>query len=302
MYLAIEKFVNDLNILPSSVDFQNAIREKIFSKYHIESYLDLSYIPNEILDFLFQNSIDRISRLSNQESKIFISKILDSLVDKLKTNVGNPEWTTREYLIFYNSIRTLKEQQLSMSRNTVLMCLSMNSSESLKVLNDFANKTDFYPDVERVYNTEKKKYDIFPKKIEQMDLYRNIPMIHSRILMFIRKEADRLCASFDDFEILHSTLLDIESEVSEIRRNALLAPFCKEFSYLRETPVYLDLYIQYREKYIHFLLKTCFDRIRLEASKNSIERRTCCEMYMHHRASCIKEAKKRKKGGRYYGF
>jgi len=232
---------NKLSFLPKSKQIGTAFPEKL------EQYL-------ETVDF--------------NKKKDFEQEISQLVVAKCTSQEEDNRWTKAMYLQFRKAVMELDNKNLEIAQTTLKKCLQAAPEEILENLEQIAaSNQNFYPYIDRVYDSESKTYQIATQPIHQMDCYFLIFTILSKMLHTVVTEASKLYEQEQDYEVLYQSIAKViqdnkEEEIAVFRKN-----FDNTFEFLKDTTLYGDLYEAYQAEFMKRLLKELDARNRLVKAK-----------------------------------
>ena len=230
-----------------------------------------TYVDNEFkfLPFVGEcsenNWKDKIIENANKQPlEDFQTKVIELII-------SNEDWNKKTYSAFKMSLTRIQSKDLKYCITTILKTLSLSNEELLKELNRFSNTQDFYPFTERKKDQKTNKYNIIEKEICIEDSFMIIAELTKKIHSHVSTVASKFLHSNEDIYISMNLLAELLDEKELELKEKMLEYFDKKFEYLKESPIFEDIYFNYREDYLNILLTSLayhVSRIRTGTIKN----------------------------------
>jgi len=213
----------------------------------------LSFLP-AARNCTVRNYIDKIEFANgglNKGNDIEYSKKVGNLIlEKCKSEEGR--WTYKDYSKFRSFILKYDSEQIELAKESIITCLEASDTEALNELRKIASVVDFYPEYNRVYDKEEKKYNVTQKEINRIDIFSLISIFYSRYMSFISRQANTMMMSGEDTEILIETLEEIKE--SQEDKEQFMEEFNQTFNCIQTSSLYKSLLENFQNTYFDRLI------------------------------------------------
>ena len=213
-----------------------------------------TYVDNE---FKFLPFVGECSEINWKEKIIKNAKkqtLEDFQTKVVELIISNKDWNKETYSTFKMSLTRIQSKDLKHCITTILKTLSLSNEELLKELNRFSKTQDFYPFIERIKDKKTNKYSTFEKEICAEDSFMIIAELTKKVHSYISTEASKLLHCNEDIYISMDLVAELLDGKNLEFKEKLLKEFDKNFDYLKESPIFEDMYFNYREDYLNILL------------------------------------------------
>jgi len=176
---------------------------------------------------LFEEAMDRIY---SRESEILMKEVLTIIYEKLNTKDEEFRWTSNDYKSFKKEINKVDIKDINLLGSSIKKSVTTKNTDIYNQLELFANKTTWYPRKERV--KENNKYIYINEEISISDCFYIINNLNSYIKQYISRFLNTIKKDInEDFSIIIENV-----------KNDLLDGYIKEYSYLKDFPLFIDIY------------------------------------------------------------
>lgn len=178
---------------------------------------------------LFEEAMDRIY---SRESEILMKEVLTIIYEKLNTKDEEFQWTPNNYKDFKKEISKVDIKDINILGDSIKKSLITPNTDIYNQLKLFSTKTTWYPKKQRIKDKNTNKYIYLNEEISVSDCFYIINNLNSYIKQYISR-------------FLNTIKKDINKDFSIILENVkndLLDGYIKEYSYLKDFPLFIDIY------------------------------------------------------------
>ena len=202
----------------------------------------------------------KINEIYNKENEVFMKEILTIIYEKLTTKDEEFNWSLNNYKEFKKEISKVDIKDISLLKDSMKKSLITKNTDIYQQLELFSTKTTWYPKKTRIKDETTNGYMYLEEEINISDtfyiinnLISYIKQYISRYLYILKKDIDK------DSYIL----------IEEIKEE-LLEGYIKEYSYLKDFPLFIDIYTNGYNEILKRLEKAMYEfKGDMEFQKNA---------------------------------
>ena len=173
---------------------------------------------------------EKMNEIYSRETEIFMKEVLTIIYEKLNTKDEEIRWTPNDYKGFKKEIAKTNIKDIDILGDSIKKSVTTKNADIYNQLQLFATKTTWYPKRERI--KEGNKYIYVNEEITISDCFYIINTLNSHIKQYISR-------------FLNTIKNDINEDFATILENVksnFLEGYIKEYSYLKEFPLFIDIY------------------------------------------------------------
>ena len=189
------------------------------------------------------------------------------LITNENNNFSNEDYsfTEEDYKEFRNIYAKINIEKENLILESILICLKTPNSKILEELNKFSEFVDWYPYGNRIKDNNTNKYIYQKDKIKPIDCYSLLVKIMNKMYQFIHNYSTTITKNFKTPKDSKASLEKYMSD--SFYQNMYLAQFDNEFNYLKNFPMFENIYYNVRKQALNFL----FYKIRTYYTFDEIE-------------------------------
>lgn len=203
----------------------------------------------------------QINRLYTKETEKEFKDIANIIYKKLENESLDNKWKSKEYREFKKVFSKIGPNEMKYISSSIKKCLESTNKEILEELNKFSNVTSWYPIIERKNIEGNNSYTYEKKKIEISDCF----YIINNLMLYIYRYMYRYSE-----ELINQSEETNDINITEETKKIFLENLDREFKYIKEYPLFNEVFIKMKKDSFNILENNIINIIRTTTRRNSI--------------------------------